>query len=564
MKKMNLSVRIKIFGTFFIMVLLLIIGATITYFQMGEISEEMDTYSQQSERAVVVTDIASLVRSKYIAVTDYIRVGEEESLQFYDEQSAILNEYMEDLQLRMYTDETEDLFQLIQNQVQSFDDQVDRIPNDVGPMQNRRIEELADIRSEITENSLLLSDMVLAEAEASEQNVIGIISSNITTFVIIIASVILIGGSIFWFVARGITTSLNNVVITTDEISKGNLAVDKLEVKSNDELGKMSLAVNRMIDSLQGMISQIGETSDQVAASSEQLLASANETSRAAEEISDSIQQVASGAELQVEKASENEETVNGMSKSIDRITISIKEVNRSTEDSAQKANHGTEVIGSAVSQMKVIHDITDEIDESVNKLAERSEKIGSIVSLITGVAEQTNLLALNAAIEAARAGEHGKGFAVVADEVRKLSEQTSVATNEIKTLIDHIQTDVKESVLFTKNGREAVQSGMNSVEDAGHSFEELTHAINQVSSQMAEVTSSIERIDDGVHSVEASVKESSTIAEQSAGYTQNVAASAEEQNASMEEIDASANQLAKMAEELQQVIRSFTIKSKV
>jgi len=562
MKKLNLSVRMKIFGTFFITVLLLIIGAMITSFQLSQISDELDTYTQQSERAVVVTDIASIVRSKYIAVTDHLRVGDEASLQFYEQQTNLLNENVSDLETRMHTNQTKELFSTIQAQLQLFDEQVDRIPDDVGPMQNRRIEELAETRGFITENSLALAEMVLAEAEASEQNVIGIVSSNLITFIIIIVMIILIGGSIFWFVVQGITTSLNKVVHTTDEISKGNLSVEKLEVKSNDDLGKMGLAINRMIDSLQQMISQVGQTSDQVASSSEQLLASANETSRAAEEISESIQEVASGAEKQVEKANNNEEAVNEMSESIDQILANIREVNRSTIDSAKKADHGTDVIESTVAQMKTIHDITDKIDGSVNELAIRSGKISSIVSLIRDVADQTNLLALNAAIEAARAGEHGKGFAVVADEVRKLAEQTATATSEIGSLIEQIQKDVNESVVYTKNGREAVKSGMDYVEDAGHSFEELSQGIHEVSSQMQGVTAAIEKIDIGIDIVQSTVKDTTSIAEQSAGYTQNVAASAEEQNASMEEINASANQLSNMAEELQEVIRKFTVKS--
>nr|WP_276541106.1 HAMP domain-containing methyl-accepting chemotaxis protein [Salipaludibacillus agaradhaerens] len=372
--------------------------------------------------------------------------------------------------------------------------------------------------------------------------------------------VIVSGGSIFWIVTSNLSKRLNQVVGTAEQLSRGNLAVEKIEIKSQDEAGRIGLAINQMIDNLSTMITNVRRTSDQVAASSEQLSASSTETTKVTEEITESIQEVASGADTQVEKAADNERTVNDMSKSIDLIASSIETVNESSEVSAQKAEHGTDVISSTMSQMTSIHELTDKIAGSVNGLAVSSEKIGSIISLITDVAEQTNLLALNAAIEAARAGEHGKGFAVVADEVRKLAEQTGNATNEISSLIAHIQQDIQHSVSYTKEGREAAQTGMSYMEDAGRSFEELSEAIHGVSSQMREVTAAVAQVEEGVNRVKSSVEETTSIAEQSAGYTQNVAASAEEQNASMEEISSSADQLAKMAEELQQSVSKFSL----
>ncbi|WP_078579427.1 methyl-accepting chemotaxis protein [Salipaludibacillus agaradhaerens] len=556
----TMSIRLKVLGTFAFTILLLIIGAVVTYFQLSGVEREMDVYADQSERAVIAANVASSIRGKYIAISDYYRTGEEGNLTRYDDFSGQLTTELAALEGRMYTEESKELFNYLQAQILEFDERVERIPGDSGPLQNQRLQELTETRSAVVNNALNLSDVMLEEAEAAEKSVYDIISMNIVYFSIMVLIVIVSGGSIFWFVTRNLSKSLNQVVGTAEQLSRGNLAVEKIEIKSQDEAGRIGVAINQMIDNLSTMITNVRRTSDQVAASSEQLSASSTETTKVTEEITESIQEVASGADSQVEKAADNERTVNDMSKSIDLIASSIETVNESSKVSAQKAEHGTDVISSTMSQMTSIHELTDKIAGSVNGLAVSSEKIGSIISLITDVAEQTNLLALNAAIEAARAGEHGKGFAVVADEVRKLAEQTGNATNEISSLIAHIQQDIQHSVSYTKEGREAAQTGMSYMEDAGRSFEELSEAIHGVSSQMREVTAAVAQVEEGVNRVKSSVEETTSIAEQSAGYTQNVAASAEEQNASMEEISSSADQLAKMAEELQESVSKFNL----
>ncbi|MCR6095396.1 methyl-accepting chemotaxis protein [Salipaludibacillus agaradhaerens] len=556
----TMSIRLKVLGTFAFTILLLVIGAVVTYFQLSGVEREMDVYADQSERAVIAANVASSIRGKYVAISDYYRNGEEENLTRYDDFTSQLTTELAALEGRMYTEESQELFKHLQAQILEFDERVERIPGDSGPLQNQRLQELTETRSAVVNNALNLSDVMLEEAGAAEKSVYDIISMNIVYFSIMVLIVIVSGGSIFWIVTSNLSKRLNQVVGTAEQLSRGNLAVEKIEIKSQDEAGRIGLAINQMIDNLSTMITNVRRTSDQVAASSEQLSASSTETTKVTEEITESIQEVASGADTQVEKAADNERTVNDMSKSIDLIASSIETVNESSEVSAQKAEHGTDVISSTMSQMTSIHELTDKIAGSVNGLAVSSEKIGSIISLITDVAEQTNLLALNAAIEAARAGEHGKGFAVVADEVRKLAEQTGNATNEISSLIAHIQQDIQHSVSYTKEGREAAQTGMSYMEDAGRSFEELSEAIHGVSSQMREVTAAVAQVEEGVNRVKSSVEETTSIAEQSAGYTQNVAASAEEQNASMEEISSSADQLAKMAEELQQSVSKFSL----
>lgn len=197
---------------------------------------------------------------------------------------------------------------------------------------------------------------------------------------------------------------------------------------------------------------------------------------------------------------------------------------------------------------------------DSVKALGRRSEEIGGIITVISEIADQTNLLALNAAIEAARAGEHGKGFAVVADEVRKLAEQSSKSANKIGSLIAGIQSETNDIVIKIEHNVSSVQSQMEVIAQVGASLKEIvsfTQGTEERSNEMKEVLTSVLK---NSQQVLASIEEISAIVEQSAASAQEVAAASEEQSATIEEVTASANSLAKMAEDLTEEVSKFKL----
>ena len=195
-----------------------------------------------------------------------------------------------------------------------------------------------------------------------------------------------------------------------------------------------------------------------------------------------------------------------------------------------------------------------------VDQLTERSKEIGQIASMITNIADQTNLLALNAAIEAARAGEHGKGFAVVADEVRKLAEQTAVSSKQVSDLIDLIQKDSHSSVQSMNTVSEEVDAGLKQIYDVGKAFKRILLATQNVAQQTNEVSAIAEQMSKSTETVTASVETMAIIAKNSAQSSQNVVASSQEQLASIEEITASSESLTKIALELKGIINTFKI----
>jgi methyl-accepting chemotaxis protein len=209
---------------------------------------------------------------------------------------------------------------------------------------------------------------------------------------------------------------------------------------------------------------------------------------------------------------------------------------------------------------MSSISNTVNDLAKVIKGLGDRSQEIGQIVEVITGIAQQTNLLALNAAIEAARAGEHGRGFAVVADEVRKLAEQSAESAQQITNLIGTIQADTSTAVNVMDSTIQEVSSGIGVVNTAGEAFNRIENLINTVAKQIQEVSAASQQMSVGAMQVVKAIDEISDVSEKTAAGTQNVSAAAQEQLASMEEISASSSSLSKMATELQTLVSRFKV----
>lgn len=361
-------------------------------------------------------------------------------------------------------------------------------------------------------------------------------------------------------VANSISKPLRKVTHHLQRVSEGDLTSEKLEVKSKDEIGQLTSDINKMSLSLRNLIQEVTFSSEQVASHAEQLTASAEESKTSTEYITASIQEIANGAENQSEKVAESEKALENMAEGISQIAISSSSISETSLQTIAKAQTGGDSVKKTVKQMKSIQSSVYSSNEIIKSLEERSKQIGRIVEVITGIADQTNLLALNAAIEAARAGEHGKGFAVVADEVRKLAEESRKSSDQIGQLIAVIQEEMVNSLEGMSKVTKDVNDGLVLADTTQDNFNDIIESTKLVSEQIDQMSATAQEISVVTAQAAVSFLKISEITKDTTASTQEVASSAEEQLGSMDEIATASESLSQMAINLREIISKFKL----
>jgi methyl-accepting chemotaxis protein len=557
------SLRGKIISGFAVILLLLIIMSAYSLYNIHRINNNVERIVQEDlQRFSLSNDLAFNMVERLALVRGYILVGKKEYKESYlqlTEESVLLEEQLlaihedantldlvEKSQLwdRLITGRIFPMFEANgrETAVISIQHQVDPLANEVA----ERYHELALAGQ---------ADMInQGRAMVNHGDTIVLFNIVATVIGIVIALVVAL------ITAKRIVSPITAVVQLVEQVAKGDLTGKEIVVKSNDELGRLTKSTNEMANNLRNLLTRTTETSNQVAAASEELTASSDQTTIATNQIASTIQDVAKGAAVTVNGAQESARAMEEMTVGIQRIAESSSLVSESSLDATQEAQEGNIALQRVIEQMNSISIAVKDASQIIGRLGERSNEIGSILGVITAIADQTNLLALNAAIEAARAGEHGKGFAVVADEVRKLAEESRQSADKISSVIHEIQAETLVAEKTMDKGTKEVAEGIAVVEETGHAFERILTAIQNVSSQIQEVSATAQQMSASSEQVSASVDEMAIVSAETAEHFQSVAAGADQQLSSMEEIQASANNLRQLAQELQEEITKFKL----
>ena len=320
------------------------------------------------------------------------------------------------------------------------------------------------------------------------------------------------------FIAKVVTKPIVAAIDFAQQIAEGDLAIDDLEIESEDEIGKLVKALNEMKQQLHDIVVNIKGSVDNFSSYSQELSAAAEEGSATIENTNQYLSDIKT--------------KINEISTSSERLT----DLAQNTDSQSEK---GFKHVQATEESMNQIDEAVQQTVGTINDLDENSEKISQIVELITNIAEQTNLLALNAAIEAARAGEAGQGFAVVADEIRELAEETADATNSITELIDEAQCKSEASLNAIKTVKDKAQEGKEVVEKTGQVFNDIQDSIRETANQVDETATATQEL--------------STRSDQITDSSQEI------ENMSTE-IATSAQELSDKVQELQQMVEQFNV----
>jgi len=384
------------------------------------------------------------------------------------------------------------------------------------------------------------------------------VSAAYVILVILILSILLATVTAF-YIARGIAGPLQKVVESVERIAGGDLS-QTLVVEGVLEVNQLVTGVNHMTAALRTIIIKTSSVAESVAASAEELTAAATEVGRASEEVAHTIQDVAQSATVQMQLSDESASIILNMHSCIVDTVEAASDVADVSAKSEQSADDGIKQVDHAVNLMNHIQDDVSNTGKMIDILGQKSRQIGQIVEVITNIAGQTNLLALNAAIEAARAGEQGRGFAVVADEVRKLAEQSQTAAKEIAEIIGAIQSETAQTVqAMDKSGKE-VTEGVRVVTASKVAFEGIHLNVKNMRQKVGNIVGLVDKQQSGSVQVERAIKGIADSARMNSNSSQEVAAASEEQNASVQEIVTAVSSLASMASQLQEVVSKFKV----
>lgn len=370
-------------------------------------------------------------------------------------------------------------------------------------MSTGRINALKDFEDELGASLIALADKFYKQSMA------------MTTMYCLFAVLSLLIPVISMWLIRSILRPLRSMMTVLEQAKKDADLTARAEASRRDEIGHLARNFNAFVDRVQNLIIDVRRATNDVAAASTEIVSSA-------EEIASNMSQT----ESQVQSMNS---LVKDASSSVDQVVDQSRQASESAKASGQVAQQGGSTVEHTIVGMQEIHETVAQSAKSVEQLGKRGEEIGVVITVINDIADQTNLLALNAAIEAARAGEHGRGFAVVADEVRKLADRTTKATQEISESISTIQAETERAVTGMEAGTKQVQQGVEAASQAGESLKQIVGSTNEVACLIEGITNSADHQHQVSYQLNEGISEISAVATQAAAGTQQAAAAAQQ-----------------------------------
>jgi methyl-accepting chemotaxis protein len=332
------------------------------------------------------------------------------------------------------------------------------------------------VKIDLTANDTLQNGYLLLAV--NDNRLSQVLNRSVATMIGLGVLMLVLGTLVALFVSTALTRPLKDAVGVANTLADGDLRID-VQVKSDDEIGQLMGSMRHMVLNLRELISQTVKISGELASASNELQSTSSQIATGAEHVASQTEQVATASEE--------------MSSTSTEIACNCSMAAEASQNSTDAATSGAHIVQETIKGMTIIADRVQQTSRTIQALGARSQQIGDIVGTIEDIADQTNLLALNAAIEAARAGEQGRGFAVVADEVRALAERTTKATREIGEMIKAIQSETAAAVKAMEDGVREVEKGTLSSQKSGQALDDILNRIHEVATQINQIATAAE-----------------------------------------------------------------------
>lgn len=554
----------KLLSAFAVIVVFVAAYSIYSFSANTSVANDSETIVEKDLRLLMAkNELATSINIRTAAVANYLLTGDpihietfNQYIEVAEQQVAILNE--------LTSKENVDALNKLADQARTWSEQVqkgvfavyDKDPDKAIANAEKTVTLGTEVSDGYQEMAEMSSQNITNRGQEMMKN-----AKNAKIVGLVVGLIVIIASIIIGIVTANLITKPIRMVVTyVQNLASGDLTQKPLTINSQDELRTLVDATNAMNDQLKGTLTLINNVAETVAANSEEISQSSNEVRSGAEQVARTMQELAEGAEQQASSATDLAQIMENFSATVTIATQEGEELMQHSQSVRDLTLTGQRYMNDSTKQMNDIDDIVQIAVQKVEGLNEQSKEISELVLVIDSIADQTNLLALNAAIEAARAGEQGKGFAVVADEVRKLAEQVSLSVTDISSIVTRIQDETADVTKSLQAGYNEVKKGTAQITETDATFTRISEAVNGMSTNITTITTNLEGISGTTSQINQAIDDIAAISQQAAAGVEETSATVQETASTLDEVARGTDQLAARAEELNHQVNYFKL----